>query len=114
MRDSDILCYAVKSKTSEEVIVDFMPIIRGFLSACPEGEIETRSVFSTYGESVYVIFRVDSSSLERCGGVAEALLSALLPETLTYKRVSCEKLFPFPRDLYTRTSQFFEEEIISY
>gem|GEM_PF-5329966 len=114
MRSSGILCYAVKSKTSEEVMVDFMPIIRGFLSACPEGEVETRSVFSTRGESVYVVFRVSASNPERCGGVAEALLSALLPETLTYEQVRCEKLFPFPRDLYARTSQSFGEEIVLY
>jgi len=113
--NNDILCYAVKSKTSGEVIVDFMPIIKGFLSACPAGEVETRSIFSIYGESVYVIFRISNeSNLGKCGGVAEALLSALLPDTLTYKRVRCEELFPFPRSLYAHTSQFFEERAVLY
>ncbi len=115
MRYGSTLCYAIKSRTSEEVIVDFMPIVRGFLSACPDSEVEARSVFSTYSESIYVIFRMYANDRERCGGIAEALLSALLPETLSYELVKCEKVFPFHEDLYGRISQSLgEEKIASY
>jgi len=113
MHDSGTLCYAIKSKISEEVTLDFIPIIKGFLTACTESMVETRSIFSTYGENVYVIFRIRPKDTQRCRGVAEALLSALLPETVTYECVKCEKL-PFHGNPYGHASRSLEGKTIQY
>jgi len=84
-------CFELRTR-GEVVELSLEPIVKGYLTLCRNGGVEARTYFTSRRVKTYIVFY---SRDGRCDDASEALLNALLPESVSYSEVDCGGIVPF-------------------